>query len=129
MKFEECIVELLIIDVNLAHLGLDTLASLGLERHVCFLFFDGITLSRNACVGDVGGKLKGWFLDTALPLQIVTLGAPMCGNRNSVAIAFEVKKNSRICGGDVCPLYHFRFCDQLLELGNRKTIELALFLF
>lgn len=111
MEFEECIVELLIIDVNFAHLGLDTLAGFGFERHVCFLFFDGITLSRNACVGDVGRELKGWLLNTALSLQIVTLGAPMCGNGNGVAIALEVKKNSRICGGDVCPFYHFRLCD------------------
>jgi hypothetical protein len=95
-------VELLIVDVNFARLGLNVLApGLGLERHVCFLFFDGIPLwhCRNDRVGGVRWKLEGWFLDTVLPLQVVTLDAPMRGNGNGVAIALEVEEKSRIsCG-------------------------------
>ena len=65
--------ELLIVYVDFAHLGLHRLAGLDPEQHVCFLFFDGITLRRNACVRDVGRKLEGWLLETAW--QVVTLGA------------------------------------------------------
>jgi hypothetical protein len=46
----------------------------GLERRVCLLCSDGIMLRRNARVGNVGRKLEGWFLGTALPLQFVCLG-------------------------------------------------------
>jgi hypothetical protein len=67
-------VELLILDVDFAHFGLHMLAGLGLEQHVCFPFFDSITLHRNACVSNVGRKLEGWFLDTVLSLQVDTSG-------------------------------------------------------
>jgi hypothetical protein len=90
-------VELLIVDVDFAYPGLHTLTGLGLERHFCLLFFDGITLRHNVCAGDVGRKLEGWFLGTTLPMQVVTLGAPMCRNWNGIAIAPEMEE-SRIHG-------------------------------
>src|SRR5712672_540166 len=128
LKFEERVVKLLIVNVDFTHLRLDTLAGLGLERHVCFLFFNGVALRRDASIGNVGRKLKRWFLDAAFPLQVVTLGTPMRRNGDGVAITLEVEKKSRISSGDVCPLYDLGLCDELLELCNRKAIKLALLL-
>lgn len=44
--------ELLVVDVDLAHLGLDALARLLLERLLVLLLLDGVALRRDARVGD-----------------------------------------------------------------------------
>jgi hypothetical protein len=93
----------LIVDVDFAHLGLHMLVGLGLERHVCFLFLEGIMLRR--------------FLNTAFPLQVVTLGASMCRNRNGIVMALEMEK-LWIRGRNDSPFHDFRLCDEQLELCN-----------
>jgi hypothetical protein len=94
----EHIVELLIVDVDFAHLGLHTPAGLGLERHVCFLFFGGITLRRNVHVGDVGRKLKGGFSISRLAdgcemLSHARTGAAVCHMLNSAAPHVELRRH------------------------------------
>ncbi len=64
-------------------------------------------LHRNACVGNVERKLKGLFLDTALLLQVVTLGTLMCRNGDGIVIAPEIEE-WRIHGGNIHPFHDFR---------------------
>lgn len=46
--------QLLIVDVDLAHLGLHALSGLLLERLILLLVFDGVSLVGDSGVGDVG---------------------------------------------------------------------------
>ena len=101
---EEGVVQLLVIYVDLSHLRLHALARLRLERHVGLLLFDRVTHGCNTGVGDVRRELERGFLNTTLALQIVALGAPMCGDRDGVAVALEVEEQPWVGRGNVCPL-------------------------
>ena len=61
-EFEERVVQLLVVDIDLAHIGLNTLACLCLEHRVCLLF------------------------NTMLASEIGVLRAPVSGNRDGVAV-------------------------------------------
>ena len=61
-ELKERIMELLVVDIDLAHIGLNTLACLRLEHRVCLLF------------------------NTMLASEIVMLRAPVSGNRDGVAV-------------------------------------------
>ena len=84
LEFEEGIVQLLVVDVNLTHLGLYTFSCLSLERHVGLLLFDCVAHRRDAGVGDGCRELERCFLYSSLALQIVSLRAPVLRNRDGV---------------------------------------------
>ena len=60
--FEERVMQLLVVDIDLAHIGLNTLVCPRLEHRVCLLF------------------------NTTLSSEIVVLRAPVSRNRDGVAV-------------------------------------------
>ena len=118
LELEERVVQLLIVDINLAHLGLDPLPRLGLQTHPRLLLLHRVPHRRNTRVRDIRGKLERRFLDTPLSLQIIPLGAPVRWDGDGVSVGLEVKQETRVSGGHVCPFHDFWFLDELLEFSD-----------
>lgn len=99
LEFEERLVQLLIVDVDLAHFGLDPFPRLLAEGLVGLFGLDGVTLLADTGVGDPGCVVSAntlvvvwderyeltwkevWrFLDTPLAGEVVPFGVPVGGN-------------------------------------------------
>ena len=92
------------------------LGVLGLDRRVVlaghtFLLLDRVTHRGDTGICDIRGKLKRRLFNTALPLQVVAFSTPVSGYRDSVPVAFEVEKETRVGRGDICPFYDLRLLD------------------
>lgn len=129
LVLEEGVVELLVVNVNLAHLGLDPLACLLLERRALLLLFDRVALCRDPRVGNEGGQLERRLLDASLALEVVALLGPVLRDRDCVPVRLDLDKQLRVCSRRVDPVDHLGLAHEALQVGDgqaRELLELAL---
>lgn len=139
--------QLLVVDVDLAHLGLDALSSLGLEGLAFLLLLDRIPLGRDTRVGNetcagrgsalphssssranegLTRELELSLLDSPLALEVVALLTPVGRDGDGVAVALDLDEEFRVGGRDVDPVDDFWLLDEAFELGDGEAVELAL---
>mmetsp|Transcript_7489 Transcript_7489/g.19479 ORF Transcript_7489/g.19479 Transcript_7489/m.19479 type:complete len:515 (+) Transcript_7489:672-2216(+) len=128
LELEKGVVQHLIVDVNLAHLGLHALLLLALELLRVLLLHDRRADPLDARRGNELGQLEGRLLDTALAHQKLPLLAPVLWHGDRVAVRFEMHKQPRVGCSHVPLLDHFRLGDELLELSDGEALELLLLL-
>mmetsp|Transcript_27665 Transcript_27665/g.62589 ORF Transcript_27665/g.62589 Transcript_27665/m.62589 type:complete len:346 (-) Transcript_27665:46-1083(-) len=128
LELEESVVEHLVIDVDLAHLGLHPFLLFAFELlRILLLHHRGTDLL------DAGGldelwKLERRLLYTALSHEKFALLAPMLWHRDRVAVALEMDEQPGVGCSDIPLLDNLWLAHQLLQLGDREPLQLLLLL-
>lgn len=120
---KERIVQLLIVDIDLAHLGLDPLPGLGLQFGRILLLFDRVPELHNPCILDKIRQVKGHLFDTALALEVLALLVPVHGDRDGVAVALELDQQVRVRGGHVDPVHDLGVLGHLLQDRDAHPVQ------
>mmetsp|Transcript_12982 Transcript_12982/g.28101 ORF Transcript_12982/g.28101 Transcript_12982/m.28101 type:complete len:402 (-) Transcript_12982:2-1207(-) len=126
---EERVVQHLVVDVELAHLGVRLLSALRLEPLLGLLLHDGLPN-----LGDSGGldelrELEGRLLDAALAGHVLALAAPVLRDVDRVAVRLQVDQQARVGGCGVPDLDDVGAPHQGLQLRHGHAADdLALLL-
>jgi len=125
LELEERIVQLLIVDVHLAHLRLNPLSCLLSQGLALLLRPASVPLLANTSVGDPRWEKVWRLLDTPLSCKVVPLGVPVRRDGYGIPIRLERDEQTRITRVGVKPFYDFWPVDQLLQLGDREFLRSA----
>lgn len=126
---EERIVQLLVVDINLAHLGLHPLPRLGLQLGRILLLLDRVPELHDSRVLDKIRQVKWHLLNTALALEVLPLLVPVRRDRNRVTVALELHQQVRVRGRHVDPVYHLWVLSHLLQDCDTHPVEALELLF
>ena len=96
LELEEGVVEDLVVDVDLAHLGLHPLLLLALELLRVLLLEHARADLLDASRRDELGKLEGGLFHPALAHQKLALLAPVLGHGDGIAVRLEVHEQPRV---------------------------------
>ena len=110
--------EHLVVDVDLSQLGGGPILTLLLQPLLILLLGVGVAKFLDAGGLDETRQLPRRLLDAALPLQKLSLLAPVRGHRDGVAIRLEVNEQPRVRRAGVPHLHHLGLGAVLLELGD-----------
>lgn len=115
LVLEEGVVQHLVVDVYLAHLGADALARLGLALLGGLLLHHRVADLRDARLRDELGQLEGRLLHAHLACQVLTDVAPVSGHGHAAAVGLQGHQQARVAGSHVVRLHHIRPRNELLQ--------------
>ena len=101
LVLKESIVQHLVIDLNFAHLRLHTLPHFLLQRLGIVCLASLLTKLADSGLLNEVWQLEGYFVDTALVLEIATLLRPVSGNRHGIPDLLAFKEEERVFRCDI----------------------------
>mmetsp|Transcript_58186 Transcript_58186/g.138549 ORF Transcript_58186/g.138549 Transcript_58186/m.138549 type:complete len:317 (-) Transcript_58186:79-1029(-) len=109
----------LVVDVELAHFGVNLFSVLLLQGGLLVLLHDGLANLRNARGLDVLWKLEGGLLHTSLSCHVLPLAVPMARHSACVPVRLQVHQESWICSCCIPHLHDIGSFHQGLQLCHR----------
>mmetsp|Transcript_27332 Transcript_27332/g.73910 ORF Transcript_27332/g.73910 Transcript_27332/m.73910 type:complete len:436 (-) Transcript_27332:858-2165(-) len=108
LVLKEGVMQHLVVNVHLAHLGLHPCALFGLQRLGALLLRVPLTHLPNACSLYEVWQLEGRLLDTPLALQVLAFLGPVTRHRCCVSVGLQVNQHLRVGRGHVPHFHHVR---------------------